>query len=95
MHEIRIDDKVLGYEKDVREISKYLLKEESIEEVWLEGDKRFMRYSNGQIMTIEKTDKSYGSTSGDICAICKQGILRDYGGCATCESCGAQIKCGL
>ena len=95
MHEIKLDSKVLGYEKDAREITKYMLEDVSITDVSFDGGKRVMRYENGQVMTIEKIEKEFGTQSGDICSICKKGILTEYGGCATCANCGAQIKCGL
>lgn len=36
-----------------------------------------------------------GTNIGDICPLCTAGVLQPSGGCATCPSCGSQLKCGL
>lgn len=40
-------------------------------------------------------DVVYGSEVGDTCPICRQGIVKDIGGCNTCTNCQAQLRCGL
>ena len=40
-------------------------------------------------------DVVYGSDVGDTCPICRQGIVKDIGGCNTCINCNAQLRCGL
>lgn len=40
-------------------------------------------------------DVIYGSDVGDTCPICRQGIVKDIGGCNTCTNCQAQLRCGL
>jgi len=37
----------------------------------------------------------YGSDVGNTCPICRQGIVKDIGGCNTCTNCQAQLRCGL
>lgn len=40
-------------------------------------------------------DVIYGSDEGNTCPICRQGIVKDIGGCNTCVNCNAQLRCGL
>lgn len=40
-------------------------------------------------------EKKLGTDVGDTCIICEIGTLKDAGGCATCDNCGSQLKCGL
>lgn len=47
--------------------------------------------------TIEETheDVTYGVEIGNTCPVCKKGTVREIGGCATCDNCKVQLKCGL
>ncbi|OZU89989.1 ribonucleoside-diphosphate reductase, adenosylcobalamin-dependent [Virgibacillus indicus] len=47
------------------------------------------------IQELDKTNVSIGSEIGDTCPVCREGSIEDIGGCNTCTSCGAQLKCGL
>ncbi|MEN1970565.1 vitamin B12-dependent ribonucleotide reductase [Lentibacillus sp. N15] len=47
------------------------------------------------IQELEKTNVTIGSEVGDTCPVCREGSVEDIGGCNTCTSCGAQLKCGL
>ena len=47
------------------------------------------------IQELEKTNVTIGSEIGDRCPVCREGHVADVGGCNTCTSCGAQLKCGL
>lgn len=47
------------------------------------------------VIDLRKTDVTIGSEVGDTCPVCRQGTVEDLGGCNTCTSCGAQLKCGL
>ncbi|GAA0602602.1 hypothetical protein GCM10009001_19470 [Virgibacillus siamensis] len=47
------------------------------------------------IQELDKTDVTIGSEVGDTCPVCRKGSVEDIGGCNTCTSCGAQLKCGL
>ncbi|MBT2214433.1 response regulator SirA [Virgibacillus dakarensis] len=47
------------------------------------------------IQELERTNVTIGSEVGDTCPVCREGSVEDIGGCNTCTSCGAQLKCGL
>ncbi|MEI3606798.1 vitamin B12-dependent ribonucleotide reductase [Pseudogracilibacillus sp. SE30717A] len=47
------------------------------------------------IQELEKTNVTIGSEVGDRCPVCREGHVAEVGGCNTCTSCGAQLKCGL
>ncbi|WP_042145902.1 vitamin B12-dependent ribonucleotide reductase [Paucisalibacillus sp. EB02] len=47
------------------------------------------------IQELKSTDVTIGSEVGDTCPVCREGSVEDIGGCNTCTSCGAQLKCGL
>lgn len=47
------------------------------------------------IQELDKTNVTIGSEVGDTCPVCREGSVEDIGGCNTCTSCGAQLKCGL
>ena len=47
------------------------------------------------IHELDKTNVTIGSEVGDRCPVCRKGHVADIGGCNTCTSCGAQLKCGL
>ncbi|HLR14410.1 MAG TPA: vitamin B12-dependent ribonucleotide reductase [Bacillota bacterium] len=47
------------------------------------------------IHELDKTNVTIGSEIGDRCPVCRKGHVADIGGCNTCTSCGAQLKCGL
>lgn len=47
------------------------------------------------IQELEHTNVTIGSEIGDTCPVCRKGNVADVGGCNTCTSCGAQLKCGL
>lgn len=42
-----------------------------------------------------KANKNIGVEIGDICPICLEGTVEEFGGCNTCTNCNAQLKCGL
>lgn len=47
------------------------------------------------IQELDSTNVNIGSEIGDTCPVCREGSVEDIGGCNTCTSCGAQLKCGL
>ncbi len=47
------------------------------------------------IQDLRSTDVTIGSELGNTCPVCREGTVEDLGGCNTCTSCGAQLKCGL
>ena len=47
------------------------------------------------IAPLDQTKVTIGSEVGNTCPICRKGKVEELGGCNTCTSCGAQLKCGL
>ncbi len=47
------------------------------------------------INDLRSTNVTIGSEVGNTCPVCREGTVEDLGGCNTCTSCGAQLKCGL
>ncbi|WP_078552903.1 vitamin B12-dependent ribonucleotide reductase [Bacillus alkalicellulosilyticus] len=47
------------------------------------------------IADLRSTNVTIGSEVGNTCPVCREGTVEDLGGCNTCTSCGAQLKCGL
>ncbi|PSL42358.1 ribonucleoside-diphosphate reductase class II [Salsuginibacillus halophilus] len=47
------------------------------------------------IQDVRSTSVNVGGEVGDTCPVCRSGHIEDIGGCNTCTSCGAQLKCGL
>ncbi|RKQ37771.1 vitamin B12-dependent ribonucleotide reductase [Oceanobacillus halophilus] len=47
------------------------------------------------VQELDKTSVTIGSEVGNTCPVCREGTVEDIGGCNTCTSCGAQLKCGL
>lgn len=47
------------------------------------------------IQELDSTNVNIGNEIGDTCPVCRNGSIEDIGGCNTCTSCGAQLKCGL
>lgn len=43
----------------------------------------------------DRQDRKIGINLGDLCPLCKEGILVLTAGCYTCNNCGIQSKCGL
>ncbi|WP_156290817.1 vitamin B12-dependent ribonucleotide reductase [Oceanobacillus salinisoli] len=47
------------------------------------------------VQELDKTSVTIGSEVGNTCPVCREGTVEDIGGCNTCTSCNAQLKCGL
>lgn len=47
------------------------------------------------IAPLQETEVTIGNEIGNTCPVCREGKVEDIGGCNTCTSCGAQLKCGL
>lgn len=47
------------------------------------------------VQELGTTNVTIGSEVGDTCPVCRTGNIEDIGGCNTCTSCNAQLKCGL
>jgi len=44
---------------------------------------------------VQESEVKVGVDIGDTCPNCRKGTVIDAGGCATCNNCGVQLKCGL
>src|SRR5699024_7453674 len=47
------------------------------------------------LQALEYANVAVGSEGGDRCPVCREGHVAEIGGCNTCTSCGAQLKCGF
>jgi ribonucleoside-diphosphate reductase alpha chain len=47
------------------------------------------------IQDLRSTNVTIGSEVGNTCPVCRQGTVKELGGCNTCTNCNAQLKCGL
>ncbi len=65
------------------------------EEVIEEETKKSQVVLIDTIQDLRSTDVTIGSEVGNTCPVCREGTVEDLGGCNTCTSCGAQLKCGL
>lgn len=43
----------------------------------------------------DRQDRKIGTGLGDLCTMCKEGVLVFSAGCSTCNNCGIQSQCGL
>lgn len=43
----------------------------------------------------DRQDRKIGTNLGDLCTMCKEGVLVFSAGCSTCNNCGIQSQCGL
>ncbi|MGG3889220.1 vitamin B12-dependent ribonucleotide reductase [Metabacillus fastidiosus] len=66
-----------------------------------EADEQLETKEKGKVVLVDtindlrSTDVTIGNEVGDKCPVCREGTVEDLGGCNTCTSCGAQLKCGL
>lgn len=95
MERLSKDGKTIMYVEDTKELVKYLPKDDIVMSVKILENGRKILYEQSGWYLIERSNKKKGVYAGDICQICNKGELVDYGGCATCNSCNAQLKCGL
>ena len=47
------------------------------------------------VKELGKTSVTYGNEIGNTCPVCREGEVKEIGGCNTCVNCSAQLKCGL
>lgn len=47
------------------------------------------------IQPLKETGVTIGNEIGDTCPVCQKGTVIDRGGCAECDNCSAQLRCGL
>lgn len=50
---------------------------------------------NSQTFRPSRSETPIGNEVGNICPICLDGTVKNLGGCNTCTTCNAQLKCGL
>lgn len=66
-----------------------------------ESDEEVVEKEKGKVVLVDtindlrSTDVTIGNEVGNKCPVCREGTVEDIGGCNTCTSCGAQLKCGL
>lgn len=83
------DAQVLSITNDDEEINQEIKIEASFNDKLLEIKEKASNIINN------KQDRDIGTELGNICPICKEGIIEDLGGCTSCTICGVQLKCGL
>ena len=96
MQEIKMNEKAIGYIDDPKEFKNFLPNgAPSKFEMLGSGNDRKLTYGN-DVYEILKSNKKVGVDTGDICPVCRLGIVEDVAGCRTCVGgCSAQLKCGL
>ncbi|MFD2214054.1 vitamin B12-dependent ribonucleotide reductase [Metabacillus endolithicus] len=66
-----------------------------------DSDEEVVSKERGKVVLVDtindlrSTDVTIGNEVGNKCPVCREGTVEDLGGCNTCTSCGAQLKCGL
>lgn len=95
LRKISKNGKTIKYVKDKKETPNYL-PAGAPDEVRYEPETEatIMVYDSGEFR-LENVDKKFGNHAGDVCPVCQAGEMSEFGGCATCNNCGAQLKCGL
>lgn len=69
--------------------------------VYVDGsrDSQVLTLTNGEDVADKpekvKETKEFGTNVGDNCPMCREGVVVELGGCATCDTCGTQLVCGL
>ena len=85
--------KTLKYVKDRKEAKQYLPQKAPTSFEFVEGRSIFT--FDEDVFEVYDVDKEIGNYAGNVCPVCNTGIMSEFGGCATCSNCGAQLKCGL
>lgn len=86
------DSQVLTLKKDSKEV------QVDITDLGVKLDEKQTPTHNDEIKTplrSDRQDREIGAEVGNLCPVCREGIVQDVGGCHTCTNCGAQLKCGL
>ena len=95
MIRIHKNNKTIKYVEKDKDVVKYMPKNDMVLSVKFTTLGRKILYQDNGWYFIEKINKEKGIYAGDICQVCEAGECVDYGGCSTCNNCGAQLKCGL
>jgi len=61
----------------------------------VEEEKKEKKETKTKGLRADRQDRNIGVEAGDICPICLEGTVEEFGGCNTCTNCNAQLKCGL
>jgi ribonucleoside-diphosphate reductase alpha chain len=69
--------------------------ENNLDEVDAEPEEKKIPVVLEVVKPLRETDQEIGSEVGNTCPVCRKGTVVDAGGCATCNNCNAQLKCGL
>jgi len=93
LRQITSNGKTIKYVKDKKETKKYLPDGAPDKFEFVDGTSIFT-YGN-DVYEVFDVDREIGNYAGNVCPICQAGEMSDFGGCATCNNCGAQLKCGL
>jgi ribonucleoside-diphosphate reductase alpha chain len=86
------DSQVLSLKKESKEV------QVDITDLGIKLDEKQTPTHNDEIKTPlrgDRQDREIGAEVGNLCPVCREGIVQDIGGCHTCTNCGAQLKCGL
>lgn len=95
MEEIIHEGHTLQYVKEKKNIQNFMPQDDILISHKIKDGYRKLIYQNSGVYIIKEVNKDYGVYAGNICQVCRKGVLVDYGGCATCPECNAQLKCGL
>lgn len=69
--------------------------------VYVDGsrDSQVLTLTNGEDVAdkpeMVRETTQFGTEVGDNCPMCREGVVVELGGCATCDTCGTQLQCGL
>ena len=86
---------MIGYVEEAKDVLKYLPSGSPDGFKMLGGNTDRELLYGKDLYVITKTDKIVGTAIGNICTICKSGVLQNQGNCAVCSTCQAALKCGL
>lgn len=91
------DTQVLTLSKEEDEKTSSQPKQVDISELGVEVEEKKVepKPTSPKGLRKDRQDRNIGVEVGDICPICLEGTVEDFGGCHTCTNCNAQLKCGL
>ena len=95
IQEIKLNNKVIGYVEEAKDVLKYLPSGSPDGFKMLGGKTNRELLYGKDLYVIKSTNKKKGLGEGDICGLCSIGTLQNQGGCYVCNVCSAALKCGL
>ena len=95
MQEIKLNDKVIGYVEEAKDVLKYLptCAPDGFKMLGGKTDRELL-YGD-DLYVITKSSKKRGTNINDICPVCGIGVVAEIAGCHSCPVCSAQLRCGL